>query len=378
MGIRLHILPDEKIINRTITYFEKVWPGQNKYIVIIPKSKDSCKYVDIDINDQIKTVHYNSNKFWNEIGNVDNYCAIIVHYLTLEAAKFILKIKHNNISWIEWGGDMYNSFLARKGFQLYSNSSSYNYNFFNLIYNKLKNIITKRRFNIRYKAVFKIKYFIPDSMYGEYPLFLKYYPEFSHLQYKEFFYYPIQEIIGDINMDRRISGSSIMIGNSASKTNNHCDVINLLSSLGIGNKIIIPLSYGAEDDYADFVIRFAKEQFGNLVSTITEYLPLNVYNELFFESSYFIYANYRQEAVGNIIFALYIGGKVFLRKDNPLFEFYKGLGLVIFAFEEIDYNSFNTPLSYLDYINNKNIIESYYSNERMLLLIKQSFSNESN
>ena len=37
--MRLHILPDEKIINRTIVYFEKVWPLQNTYLVLLPKGK---------------------------------------------------------------------------------------------------------------------------------------------------------------------------------------------------------------------------------------------------------------------------------------------------------------------------------------------------
>ena len=34
----------------------------------------------------------------------------------------------------------------------------------------------------------------------------------------------------------------------------------------------------------------------------------------------FIYGNWRQEAVGNILIALFIGGKVFLDEKNPLLK----------------------------------------------------------
>ena len=39
--MRLHLLPDEKIINRCIASFEEAFPGENKYIVVPAKVQNN-------------------------------------------------------------------------------------------------------------------------------------------------------------------------------------------------------------------------------------------------------------------------------------------------------------------------------------------------
>ena len=378
--MRLHILPDEKIINRTVQYFECVWPLQNKYIILLPKNKKKCEHVDPSITNNIIIGNLDDAYITNVINNISSYCSVIIHYLSLEAAIFVNRIEHDNIMWIEWGGDMYNSFLFRKGFKIYSNYKRFLKTKSKWMpYALAKLILNKRRektFPIRYNAVKKIKYFIPDSMYGEYPLFLSYYPEFSHLQYREFFYYPIQDIVGEANINRRALGSNIFVGNSASETNNHLDAIEIIKQSASINKVLVPLSYGGSREYVKYVLKRGKQILHELFVPIVQFMPLQDYNKFFYSASYFVYANYRQEAVGNILFAFYVGGKVFLRKTNPLYQFYKDLGLVVYSFEDISFDSFQYPLSDEDYINNKKIIENNYSNQRLLELIKTSFPNE--
>lgn len=378
--MRLHILPDEKIINRTIEYFESVWPGQNIFIVLLSKSCKQCKYVNPNLVERVYVQHYNTEEFWNTVGDISQYGSIIIHYLTYEAARFINRIEHNNIYWIEWGGDLYNSFLQRKGFKIYSDPKllfkiRHKYYPYKLL-TWIQKLRLELQFRERYKSVFKIKYFVPDSMYGEYPLFLHYYPEFRHLQYKEFFYYPIQEIVGADNIDRRSNGQNIFLGNSASESNNHIDVFNILKDIPNVHAVYVPLSYGGPQDYTSYVINQGISKLGAVFKPITSFMPLLDYNTLLYNASFFIYANYRQEAVGNILFAFYIGGKVFLRKSNPLYEFYQNLGLVLFSLEDINEGSLTTPLSDEDYYNNKRIIEETYSNDRLKLLINLSFPNE--
>lgn len=157
--MRLHILPDEKIINRTIVYFEKVWPLQNTYLVLLPKGKKTCKHIDPSISKNIIVGDINSPQVINVKNQIIGYGSIIVHYLTSEAASLINHIEHNNIMWIEWGGDMYNSFLMRKGFTLYSDYNQYLKFKFKFCPYWLAKILLKIKreysFAIRYNAVKK-------------------------------------------------------------------------------------------------------------------------------------------------------------------------------------------------------------------------------
>ena len=275
---------------------------------------------------------------------------------------------------------MYNSFLRRKGFKLYYNDkiiAQLSHPHIPVPIQKIVRYIKEfKSFRIRYKAVKKIRYFVPDSMEDEYSLFLKYYPEFSHLIHRDFFYYPIQEIVGLSNLNRRVEGTNIIIGNSASETNNHIEIFNIIRNKITNKKVIVPLSYGSTKTYVEYVLNKGYEILGENFEPITQFLPLSKYNELFYSASHFIYGNYRQEAVGNILYALYIGGKVYLHKSNPLYAYYKRIGLFLFAIEDIENDDFNTPLSTAEYLNNKKIIEETYSNDRMLYLIKNTFSND--
>ena len=38
---------DEKVISRTIQYFEEALPGQNRFVIMIPFLGYQCKYVNI-------------------------------------------------------------------------------------------------------------------------------------------------------------------------------------------------------------------------------------------------------------------------------------------------------------------------------------------
>lgn len=373
--MRLHLFQDEKIINRTIFFFEKVYPGENKFVVVLPKNKIKCKYVNVD-NTNVFVVHYNTEEFWRIIGQVNCYNEIIIHYLTDDMTLFLSKIDHPNIYWIEWGGDLYNHLLRYKGFQLYYDD----------------NLVAKMRkprwpvflyklldkFNVfikaqkRIKVLHKIKYFLPDSMYDEYPMIINAYPQFNHLIYKDFFYYPLHEILGDLS-NSLTRGSKIIIGNSCSFTNNHIHVFNELKKIDVNNKIVVPLSYSGNQRYREFLINKGEELFGSRFEPVTEYMSLAEYNNLLLSANVFIYGNLRQEAVGNILIALYIGGSVFLDDNNPLLSFYKRLGLEIYPLSELTSQRINSKLSYDKIMQNRQILEKYYSNERLEKIIKQNF-----
>lgn len=371
--MRLHIAYDEKVINRCVDSFEKVFPGENKYIILIWGDKEQ-RYVKQ--RDNLYFVKYDTVEFWSLIGNDSQYSHIIIHYLGKESADFITKVHHRNIYWIAWGGDIYNLLLQQRGFEIYSDKkllwkSSLTRQPYWLFLLRMKFSLYRTQ-RILVKAGKKIRYFVPDSMYDEYPLIQKYYPEFKHFEYKEFFYYPIDEVLGSL-ISSYVTGSNIIIGNSSSVSGNHMDVLNKLVGLNVKGKIIVPLSYGSTS-YAKIVNQHGRSLFGDQYVSVTEFMPLDEYNRLLMSANVFIYGNWRQEAVGNILIALYLGGKVFLYDRNPLLTFYKRMGLYIYSLDDIDDTSLSKPLTKSEIETNRRILLENYSSKRQLELIASNFS----
>lgn len=372
--MRLHIVRDEKIINRTIHNFNLVFPNGNKFIVLVDDSSKR-KYVEEDSS--VCFQKYNTPEFWNYVGNVSSYESIIIHFLTESAIEFVNTISHPNIYWIEWGADLYNYLLKPKGYQLFYNKNilweSSSKRVPSFIYNMILHCRDKKRQNKMLRAVKKVKYFVPDSMYDEYPLIKKYYPELSHLEYRNFYYYPIDEVLNKDLITSYVRGSSIIVGNSGSLTANHELAFNLLSKLNLkGRKVKVPLSYG-NPNYIRIVRKQGEQFLGNNFEPISNYMSLDKYNELLLSANIFIYANWRQEAVGNILVALYLGGKVFLDEKNPLLTFYNGIGLTLYSLKELSQDAIDTEIPRELVEKNRKILQEYYSREKQINLIRSNF-----
>ena len=374
--MRLHIVPDEKVINRAIKAFDSVFPDENIFIIILRDGNVQPRYVEEQENVYFSV--YEEKTFWNIVGDINRYTAVIIHFFTSESVKFVISISHPAIYWIAWGADLYSGLLEGRGFQLYEDRKilwrispkKLPYFLYALLY---KILLYKRTHNMC-KAVRKVHYFVPDSMYDEYPLLLSYYPEFAHLEYKDFFYYPIDEILGTTLYLSITKGNNIIVGNSSSPSGNHVLVFQRLKERNIlhDRKVLVPLSYG-NMRYADYVMKKGRQYLGDKFIAIRNFMPLEEYNRLLLSASIFIYGNWRQEAVGNILIALFIGGKVFLEERNPLYAFYKSQGLTIFGMNELTEKQCSLPLPDGDIATNRRILEELYSKKRLYRLIKENF-----
>ncbi len=374
--MKLHIIYNEKVTQRTISVFEEVFPHQNRFIVMNKKgvtSFDTSSYH----SDIVFIDAYSKKELLKAIGDTSVYQHIIFHFLNDYEAKTLAKLSHPSIFWIEWGGDLYVNLLRPRGFKLFEDESlffKYTRPHIPVYLSKILYWVKRKKVqHIILKFVRNIKYFVPDSMPGEYNMLLSYYPELSHLQYKHFFYYPIDVIIP--NKDLTSTGNSIMINHCASISGNHTGVLKKLSELQLDQRrIIIPASYGNQL-YASYLEELGNTLFNNNLVMIKEFMPLSKYNDLLCDCNVFIYGHYRQEAVGNILVALYIGGKVFLYERNPLFGFYKSLGLHIFSIDgDLCNESIDSKLSSDEIIENKKILDNYYSLEKLKFYVKESFS----
>lgn len=367
----LHLVHDEKIINRIIALFEEAAPNNNLFVVFTRHQLKNVQHSD-------KVVLF---KNFEKTHSKTVLTSVIVHFLNSRKIRFINKYidKNVSISWIIWGNDLYNKLLYPKGFELYDRESSYHKNFKNSFHNNffIKIVNDFKTIKIEKFISKRIDYIVTDASQVDYKNLLEYYPKLKDVAWKEFFYYPIESVLGDELSQKWVQGNTIQIGNSASITNNHEYAMRFLSKLNIGDKnVIVPISYSGTKEYKMTIKNKGEEYFGSHFTALEEFLPLNEYNNLMLSFGIAIYGNFRQEALGNILISIYLGAKVFLPKSNPLFLWAMKLNLIIFELEAMSQEQIDLPLDDLSRRHNRSMLQKFYNKERLKKLIIDNFVNE--
>ena len=370
--MNLHICYDEKVISRTIQYFEEVLPRQNIFVVMRPDKRRQYNYVKVSLPN-VFYEQFGTKEFWKVVGDIRKYKNIIIHFLGNESCKFILSIPPNSpVTWIIWGADLYNELLVKRGYDLYANPEdewavSHINKIRKILLFPLIYLIRLHSYYVRLKAIQRISSACGTK--GDLQLLYKYFPELKPYQQKKFFYYPVDDIIGDSLRKLSSLGNNIIVGNSASPSNNHRYVFAKLKKLNLGTrKVIVPLSYGINKEVA---LKAGKE-LGNNFCPLLDFVPLDEYNKILASATTFIYGNFRQEAVGNIVIAFYLGGTVFLSERSSLLSDLKEQGYILFGLNELS-NRIDYVLTNEERNHNRNLVLKLNSRELMLSYIKESF-----
>ncbi len=351
----LHICRDDKFLKDTISGFSKMTDSVVSEYVILKQKNEKLKYV---IENEL-TVFTNRKSFKEKLRKGD-YDAVYLHSFPPENYWVLRCIpKDKIIIWWAWGYDIYNGGIY--GWKSYIKTNS--------IKKETKKIQNQSRSVVRKILLFlcmlyyelfsrmtrqmvlkRIDYFRP-VLPAEYEL-MRYNKGFRAEEYYPLIYGPYVKVK---NKTKRTNGS-IIIGNSASAFNNHVDVwLDIKKNLPVDRNVIVPLSYGT-DRYAKKV----KTIFaGENVRFLDDFLPREEYFDIMDNCSYAVYGSMRQHAIGNIIHALSEGMKVFLYKDSIVFKSMKDMGFVVFAIEEMDNQSLNTPLNKEDLAQNEKAFDAW-------------------
>lgn len=133
-------------------------------------------------------------------------------------------------------------------------------------------------------------------------------------------------------------GVNILVGNSATATNQHFQALDWLSYLKNENiRIYLPLSYGLGNfrEYADEVINYALNIFGKeKVFPLKEKLSGEDYLRFLNKMDVALFNNDRQQAMGNITQAVLCGVKVYIRRDTNMWTHYQKLNCFLDDIEE--------------------------------------------
>ena len=127
---------------------------------------------------------------------------------------------------------------------------------------------------------------------------------------------------------------TLMIGNSASKTNAHEEAIRILAEGGTEKieKAYCPLSYGGPKKYAARVAAYGREKLGSVFEPLMDYIPFEEYRRIWDSVNAAVYNQNRQEALGNIYSLIMMKKTVYLRPGTSTADYMEKIGVAAPAF----------------------------------------------
>lgn len=378
-----HIATDEKFIGTAVNIFEDAYPNKNTFYITSPKP-----WVYIKDNEIFKPL--TKKKWFNFLFThryeLKAYDLVIFHGLPTAWLLPMLLVE-NNYVWLGWGYDYYSRTFDNGLLQdslVLSQTKAYTKNISGQRHTEgaLKNFFSfKKQINriIGSKIVYKIamrnlKVFSP-VLPQEYELVKSKYGLGKKTKYSPWNYGTLEEnFTKNIDLENISSANSILLGNSATSTNNHFEALDLLSNIGSARKICLPLSYG-DMEYAKSVKSYIENnpKLEGQCQILDSFLELEEYNAIINDCGFVIMNHVRQQALGNIVSMMYRGAKVFLREESILFKYFKEQGVYIYSIQELesDPKLIEDHLTNTQIEHNRNILRSTWSKDIILQRTKE-------
>jgi len=355
----LHCVTDDKFIDGAISLFEQDNRVTNIWCHFVQEPKERLQLIK---NKQVLVSPF------AELNVYAHQCDVIILHsfeaLPIEQMEKLPKDK--KIIWFGWGHDMYEGRTPIMPIELYLPQTQKIHDELYGPKTVMKRIKRWIRVNVMKKPYSRI---IPriDYFSGVFPY------EYELLQQKQpifkgkklDFYYASTDFFIKDACPHEITNSrqNIIIGNSAHITNNHVDAIDWVAEyvhVADDCKVILPLSYGSEENYANRVKKYAKSRLGDNAYVLDSYLPIDEYWALVSNCKIALYPHIRQQASDNIFYQLMSGAKVYMTKKSLAYSYLKQLGLVVFSLED-DITTVDEALSDADVVKNRLILTNLYS-----------------
>lgn len=330
----IHIVRDEKFIDSAWRDFEEVAPGQNIFLIIgLQKKLSYIKYSKIlFVRPRLVWILAPLSHFFAK--------AVIFHSLgSIFEENLILKINQKTkIAWISWGYDLYPRIKNVEEY-LFCKTKAY-YTTKVVSGNKTFDYLSgefKRSFKVKpteINLISRIDYFLP-VLRSEFNLLSERF-KIDSRKYLRWNYLTLEEDVISRDSNINISGKSLLLGNSGSIWLNHLDALEELDQLNLEfDHVILPCSYG-DSKYISFLKDSLKDKSLD-IQLIDQFLPYDKYITILTKCKYFLINTDRQIALGNILFFLYYGGYLVIRKNNPVVGWLSDLDM---PSSLIDYSDF--------------------------------------
>lgn len=355
----LHISEDEKFIDMGIKVFEKAYPESNKLILVSNNSE--IKHVTFKSKEVLtkkKLAKSSKNSgFWTDVDTVIFHSLFIYNVTIPKGVKVV---------WVGFGFDYYD-YILPNNFAFFGEKTKKIIQEVKSTKEKIKTLIRFKYFEQKQKKQFieRVDVFCP-VLACEYQAMK--WPTLDRPKFMDWNYGTMED---DWAKDTELclTGDNILLGNSSTKTCNHIEAIDLINTTDYNGKLILPLSYG-DKKYGKLVKSYAQDNYQGDVLALEDFMSFENYMRLISSCSIVIMPHKRQQGLGNIVMLLNLGAKVFLDKDNLLYDYLKEKGFYIFALEDINSSGFKIKLTSMQIAKNKNLLNEIWGRDSILAKTK--------
>ena len=352
----------------------------NKFAVKLYYNNDTIKRMPNYPNMEIIPRNYNLHKISK------GYDKIIFHNLFIEDISQLSRFhkRGEKIVWRQWSGDTFNILKEANRFKKYNINSKFIKDY------EVNSLLEKKQILI-YNAVIKtllwsksaIKYYqIKNALskidiVGNWNAFetkqiKTFYPSFKAKYFQSVYIKPdIAKVKKPLLVKESNEVLNIFLGHNGYPDVNYKEIIDFLDKIknNYSFNVTCVLSYG-DKEYISFILKYGKEKLGERFKPLVNFMDMDEYYAMFDSFNVFIFNSSLQTGAGNIYQALKMGKKVFLRSENPIFQYLNQRGLVIFPIHVLLKNSalLTKKISYENMYNNFKILTS--------LKIQEQFDKE--
>lgn len=373
----LVFLPDSPYSEWIIKRCEELFPQLNHYVLLVDEigQPTRLKYKDLLVlkNNQLDSlVELHLQKPFKRI-IVNYHTPFIGHFL--ESNKD--KLGQTKVIWIIWSGDLYKhgKFLQKAYTPLTLSILPPKGRFKRIrqgIHHRMLQLFGKPNRYTFEKSFSRFdmvgSFFEKDTIEAKEVLGV-------NAKWIRFAFLSLEELFAEKDLLKNpILGNKIMVGHSGSPENNHLDVFEKLRQLIPQNDRVIlsPLSYG-NPTYLNFVKTKGKEWFGENFESLEKFIPREIYYRKLSEVSVAIFNHKIQQAFGNILGLIFMGAKVFLNPENPIYIELIQAGIQVFDYSQMTKEDLDSPLSKEIVTKNRELMQQIFNEEKIRSFYKDIF-----
>lgn len=381
-----HIMIDDKFIDGFIEDAELICES-NSNIYFIRGNKNDAQYVKHPLAQWVDIWSDDFKKILKYITEEDR---IFVHWYDLDMNKIILSINKNVPLYVPfWGGEFFEEpYLYHidwlhdsKTLQFVKKRNVYPNKWARrprLLLRQLKSALNYKNstladFEIKRRAIQRIDFLLLPKDMAEVEQIKKIYKidQLSTLPFNYNLNFDFANSIRKQNINKNIN---ILIGNSGTETNNHADCFEILKRYKKDRILLyVPLSYGSKD-YISFVKDLGVKLFAENFEPMENFVSRQEYIKKLNNVDIGIMFQNRSQAFGNMITLLSLGKKLYLKKNNPIWQLFKKTGIKVFDANKIkdeSFKEFSMPLTPSEVNGNIEKIAELFSDKKRLEDLKK-------